>query len=49
MEYISTSALATELDIKSGDLFDRLKSLGWIDKRNDKWVLKPQPVLQLLV
>jgi hypothetical protein len=39
MEYISTSALATELDIKSGDLFDRLKSLGWIDKKNDKWVL----------
>lgn len=39
MEYISTSALANELDIKSGDLFDKLKTLGWIDRKNDKWVL----------
>lgn len=39
MEYISTSALANELDIKSGDLFDKLKTLNWIDRRNDKWVL----------
>ena len=39
MEYISTSALANELDIKSSDLFDKLKTLGWVDKRNDKWVL----------
>lgn len=39
MEYISTSALANELDIKSSDLFDKLKTLGWIDKKNDKWVL----------
>ena len=39
MEYISTSALATELDIKSSDLFAKLRTLGWIDRSNDKWVL----------
>jgi len=39
MEYISTSALANELEIKSSDLFDKLKSLGWIERKNDKWVL----------
>lgn len=39
MEYISTSALANELDIKSGDLFDKLKTLGWIERKNDKWAL----------
>ena len=39
MEYISTSALANELGIKSNDLFDKLKTLGWIERKNDKWVL----------
>jgi hypothetical protein len=39
MEYISTSALANELDIKSSDFFDKLKTLGWIERKNDKWVL----------
>jgi hypothetical protein len=39
MEYISTSSLANELEIKSSDLFDKLKTLGWIDRKNDKWVL----------
>lgn len=39
MEYISTSALATELDIKSSELFDKLKTLGWIERKNDKWIL----------
>lgn len=39
MEYISTSALANELDIKSADLFDKLKTLGWIERKNDKWSL----------
>lgn len=39
MEYISTSALANELDIKSSDLFDKLKTLDWIERKNDKWVL----------
>lgn len=39
MEYISTSALANELNIKSADLFDKLKNLGWIERKNDKWIL----------
>lgn len=39
MEYISTSSLANELDIKSSELFDKLKGLGWLEKKNDKWVL----------
>jgi len=39
MEYISTSALANELDIKSSELFDKLKSLGWIEIKNDKRTL----------
>jgi hypothetical protein len=39
MEYISTSALAIELDIKSSDLFDKLKTLSWIERKNDKWIL----------
>ncbi len=39
MEYVSTSALSTELDMKSSDLFAKLKALGWIDRLNDKWVL----------
>lgn len=39
MEYISTSALANELDIKSSDLFDKLKTRGWIERKNDKWTL----------
>jgi len=39
MEYISTSALANELNINSTDLFDKLKTLGWIERKNDKWVL----------
>lgn len=39
MEYISTSALANELDLKSSELFDQLKMQGWIDRKNDKWIL----------
>ena len=39
MEHISTSALANELDIKSLDLFDKLKTLGWIERKNEKWTL----------
>jgi hypothetical protein len=39
MEYISTSSLANELDTKSSDLFDKLKTLGWIERINDKWIL----------
>lgn len=39
MEYISTSALANELEIKPSDLFDKLKTLGWIERKNEKWRL----------
>lgn len=39
MEYISTSALANELELKSTELFDRLKLLGWIERHTDKWIL----------
>lgn len=39
MEYLSTSALSNELDLKSTELFDRLKSLGWIQRNNEKWIL----------
>lgn len=39
MEYISTSALANELDIKSSELFDKLKTFGWIERKNEKWIL----------
>lgn len=39
MEYISTSSLANEMDIKPSELFDKFKTLGWLDKKNDKWVL----------
>jgi hypothetical protein len=39
MDYISTTSLANELDKKPADLFDKLKTLGWIERKNDKWVL----------
>jgi hypothetical protein len=39
MEYISTTALATKLDLKSADLFDKLKTAGFICRKNDKWIL----------
>lgn len=39
MEHISTSALANELQLKSTDLFEKLKALGWIDRKSEKWVL----------
>jgi len=39
MEYISTSTLATNLNIKSIELFDKLKNKGWIERENDKWIL----------
>jgi hypothetical protein len=39
MEFISTSALAIELEVKSSELFEDLKALGWLDRKNDKWVL----------
>jgi hypothetical protein len=39
MEYISTSALANELELKSSELFEKFKTLGWIERNNDKWTL----------
>lgn len=39
MELLSTSALANELNLKSTELFDKLKTLGWLIKVNNKWVL----------
>ncbi len=39
MNYISTSALAKELNIKAAELFDNLKALAWIERKNDKWSL----------
>ena len=39
MEFISTTTLANELDVPTSELFSKLKSLNWIDRKNDKWVL----------
>lgn len=39
MEYISTTSLSNELDIPTNELFNKLKTLGWIDRKNDKWTL----------
>lgn len=39
MEFLSTTSLANELDMPTNELFTKLKSYGWIDHKNDKWVL----------
>jgi len=39
MEYISTTTLANELDISRDDLFKRLEMVGWIERKNNKWIL----------
>jgi hypothetical protein len=39
MEFLSTTSLANELNIPVNELFSKLKSLGWIDRKNEKWVL----------
>jgi hypothetical protein len=39
MEYSSTTSLANELEMKPGELFEKLKSIGWIEKKNEKWTL----------
>jgi hypothetical protein len=39
MEYLSTTSLANELDVPINELFNKLKSIGWIDRKADKWVL----------
>jgi hypothetical protein len=39
MEYISTTSLAHEYDVSANEMFTRLKSIGWIERANDKWIL----------
>jgi len=39
MDYISTSTLANGFEMKSSDLFDKLEMLGWIEKKDKKWIL----------
>lgn len=39
MDHISTTTFANELDLKPAELFDKLKQLGWIERKNKKWVL----------
>ena len=39
MSYISTSALAKELNVKSNDLFQALQGKGLIERKNDQWIL----------
>lgn len=39
MEFLSTTSLANELDIPANELFNKLKLLNWIDRKNDKWIL----------
>jgi len=39
MEYLSTTTLAEILGIPSKELFNKLKTAGFIDRQNDKWVL----------
>jgi hypothetical protein len=39
MEYLSTTGLANEMDIPTNELFTKLKGLGLIERRSDKWIL----------
>jgi hypothetical protein len=39
MEFLSTTSLANELDMPVNELFSKLKSNGWIDNKNGKWIL----------
>src|SRR4051812_28840760 len=39
MEFLSTTSLANELEITPNELFLKFKSYGWIDRKNDKWIL----------
>jgi hypothetical protein len=39
MEFLSTTSLANELDMPVNELFSKLKSNGWINRKNDKWIL----------
>ena len=39
MEFLSTSSLANEIAIPANELFNKLKELGWIERKSEKWVL----------
>jgi hypothetical protein len=39
MDFLSTTALANEFDMSRDELFDKLESLGWIERKNNKWSL----------
>jgi len=39
MEFTSTTTLSNELQIPVNELFAKLKTLAWIDRKNDKWTL----------
>ena len=39
MKYLSTSALAKELNVKSNELFNEFKTAGLIERTNDQWKL----------
>lgn len=39
MEYLSTTSLANELDLQANELFHKLQLFGWIERKNDKWIL----------
>jgi hypothetical protein len=39
MNFLSTTNLAGEHDVPVNELFSDLKSWGWIDRKNEKWVL----------
>lgn len=39
MEHLSTTKLASVYDIPRDDLFQKLKELGLIDRKNSKWIL----------
>jgi len=44
MKYISTSALAKELEVNSAELFKELNNKGFIEKKNSQWLLTEKGV-----
>ena len=39
MEYLSTTSLAAALDTRANELFSKLESLHWIERKNEMWIL----------
>ncbi len=39
MEDLSTTSLANEMGMKPADLFDKLKTLCWIERKDNRWTL----------